>query len=352
MENHSLNEITARKITTTFGDIPVHTFQLKVKEAVFIHYVAVRGQDHEEGAVQRILNKRRISSIRDYILEGNNFFNTFILNWTDKKNDPKIEEDSIKIPLVNSAAQVIDGQHRLAGFKAAITEDETVGERSILVSLCMKLKTQEAAKIFLNINSEQKPVPKSLIYDLFGEVIHDEQHAINRASDIADELNENPESPYYNSIKYPGRPGSRGKLDLSTVVSALKPHLEPEGVFKKLNLKNLNYQKNAVINYFKAIKYFYDKQKSWAVKNKNPFLKSSEFNGALDHLTDKLLYKCAEKKSFTVKTMKDFLGLDKEQLLTLDIIKSLDGKTARKKVKEYLDSHLIGELPGQDEYEF
>lgn len=50
--------------------------------------------------------------------------------------------------------------------------------------------------------------------------------------------------------------------------------------------------------------------------------------------------------------MKEFLALDKDQLLTLDVIKSLDGKTARKKVKEYFDSHLMGELPGQDEYEF
>lgn len=71
------------------------------------------------------------------------------------------------------------------------------------MSLCINLTTQAAAKIFLNINSEQKPVPKSLIYDLFGEVIEDEQHAINRASDITDELNNNHGFPYYNSIKYP-----------------------------------------------------------------------------------------------------------------------------------------------------
>lgn len=159
----------------------------------------------------------------------------------------------------------------------------------------MNLTTQEAAKIFLNINSEQKPVPKSLIYDLFGEVIEDEQHAINRASDIADELNNNPESPYYNSIKYPGKSISRGSLDLATIVSALKTYLEPEGVFNKLNLKSLSYQKNTVLNFFS------DKEGLWTVKSKNPFLKSSGFNGAIDHLTSKLLYKCAEKNPSPLK---------------------------------------------------
>lgn len=296
MENHSTNIAEAKQVTTKFGNIPVHTFPLKVKDAVFIHYVAARGRDQEEGAVQRILNKKRIIAIKEYILEGNNFFNTFILNWTEPSYKTEFSEGVIRVPIINSAAQVIDGQHRLAGFEAAMQEDSSLGEQHILVSLCMNLTTQEAAKIFLNINSEQKPVPKSLIYDLFGEVIEDEQHAINRASDIADELNNNPESPYYNSIKYPGKPISRGSLDLATIVSALKPYLETEGVFNKLNLKHLSYQKNTVLNFFRAIKYFYDKEELWTIKSKNPFLKSSGFNGAIDHLTSKLLYKCAEQK--------------------------------------------------------
>lgn len=74
MKNHSMNIAEAKQVTTKFGNIPVHTFPLKVKNAVFIHYVAARGRDQEEGAVQRILNKTRIIAIKEYILEGNNFF--------------------------------------------------------------------------------------------------------------------------------------------------------------------------------------------------------------------------------------------------------------------------------------
>jgi len=68
---------------TSFGDIPAFTFSIKVKDLIHIHYVAVRGIDDEQGAVQRILNKRRITNIKNYILDGNLFFNSFILNWTD-----------------------------------------------------------------------------------------------------------------------------------------------------------------------------------------------------------------------------------------------------------------------------
>lgn len=339
-------------LQTRFGDIPVYTFPMKVKDVVFLHYVAVRGQNDEEGAVQRVLNRRRIDSIKEFVLSGNMFFNTFILNWTDDNFKPNYASGNIKLQFKAAAAQVIDGQHRLAGLQEAMEEKSAIGRKEILVSLCIGLTTKQAANIFLNINSEQKPVPKSLIYDLFGEIIDDEDHAIKRANDIAQELNENQESPFYRAIKYPGSPRGVGIIDLSTVVSALKPNLEPDGIFATLNLKSLNYQKQVVMNYFQAIQYYYEKQDLWNNKAKNPFLKSSGFYGAVDYLTSTLLRKCAEKKSFTIEIFKEHLQLDGNPLLIHDDIKQLDGKTARKKIKEYLESHLISSLPQQDEYAF
>lgn len=71
-------------ITTKLGDIDVKIFLMKVKDLLPIYYVAVRGRDNIPGAVQRVLSKRRISSIKSFILDGNMFFNTFILNWVEK----------------------------------------------------------------------------------------------------------------------------------------------------------------------------------------------------------------------------------------------------------------------------
>lgn len=183
-------------LTTNFAGVQVFTYSMCVRDIITIAYVAARGISQEEGAVQRILSPRRVSDIKDFVLEGNSFFNTFILNWTDENFKPVYKDNEIKIPIFPRGAQLLDGQHRLKGLELAMQERDSVGDSHVLVSLCIGLSTSDAAKIFLNINTEQKPVPKSLIYDLFGEVADDQDHAINRAKDIAKEINDNPSSPY------------------------------------------------------------------------------------------------------------------------------------------------------------
>jgi len=341
-----------RCLKTTFSGIPVFTFSMKVKDLVAIHYVAIRGVDTEEGSVQRVLNRNRIMSIKEFIEKGNMFYNTFILNWTERNFKPEYEDGYISIPIKPVAAQVIDGQHRLAGLEEAMKSNAAVGEDKILVSICLNLTTKQAATIFLNINSEQKPAPRSLIYDLFGIVEDDADLEINRASDIARELNDNQDSPYYNYIKYPGAPRGAGLIDLSTVVSSLKKHLSIDGTLAKFNLRSLNYQKAIILNFFKAIQLYYDKDGSWNNRGKNPFLKSSGFSGAIDYLMSSLVQKCADKKSFSFETMKSILLLETSNLLFLQDIKHLDGKTARKRVADFLDSANRVNLPSQDEYEF
>ncbi|MBJ9958174.1 DGQHR domain-containing protein [Acinetobacter courvalinii] len=342
-------------LTSKFGDIPTYTFTMKVKDLLAIYYVAVRGVDIEEGAVQRVLSKSRISAIRDYILEGNNFFNSFILNWTEENLKPVVENDLIKISLVPSSAQVIDGQHRLAGLDAANKIDTSgkVGEKELLVTLCLGLTTKQAAEIFLNINTEQKPVPKSLMYDLFGEVVSDEEHCINRATDIAKLLNEDVESSFYKLIKFPGSPRGVGSIDLSTFVSAFKESLKKDGRFYNYKISQLDNQKALISNFYQAIKNYYIEAKIWNSSSKNPFLKASGFNGSIDFLLETLIGKCAERKSFTVKTIMEIIDLDKNDLLIVEDLKGLDGKTARKKVKESLErSSLQSVLDEDHNYEF
>ena len=225
-------QFSAQCITIKLDDVTAYSFPMKVRDLVSIYYVAVRGEDEEEGAVQRPLSKRRIQSITQYIAQGNTFFNSFILNWTDSSK-VTVDDNIISFDLISSAAQAIDGQHRLAGLEDAMAEDAKVGDRSVIVTLCVGLTTKQAATIFLNINTEQRPVPKSLLYDLFGEVGNDPKHAINRARDIATALNEDADSPLYRLIKFPGSPRGVGKIELSTFVTALKQGLELDGEFAK-----------------------------------------------------------------------------------------------------------------------
>ena len=286
------------------------------------------------------------------MLDDNIFFSTFILNWTDENVKPRYANGFINIPIVPSAAQVIDGQHRLVGLEEAMKDDSSIGAKEILITLCLNLTTKDAAKIFVNINSEQRPVPKSLIYDLFGEIDNNISHSINRASDIADDLNENLESPYYGCIKYPGKPKGSGLIDLSTVVDALKKHLDSDGVFVSHKLTNLQNQKNVIVNYFTALKFYYDRENIWFEKAKNPFLTNAGFHGAVEHLVKNLLIKCAEKKSFKVADFKSLLDLPKGELIQRADLKNLEGKSQRKAIVDYLQENYLKSLPNQEEYEF
>lgn len=342
----------SESLKTSFNGVDVFTQPMKVIDILTLYYVAVRGRDNEDGAVQRLLSTARVKQIREYVLLGKNFFNTFIFNWTDTVNSIIYSNGEITIPIVPGAAQVLDGQHRLAGLEAAVEIDQEVGQRTILVSFTIGLKTKAAAEIFLNINTEQKPVPKSLIYDLFGVVDNDKEHAVNRAMDIAHELNSNETSPYYKLIKFPGNPIGVGIVDLSTFVTTLKAYLKTDGIFFNYNITDLGRQKQIFLNYFSAIKSSYDRKDMWFLKSKNPFLQSAGVVAAIEFFSEKLLLKCSDKKSFSVQTFKEFLNLDASELLTQASVKGTDGKSARAVIKDYLDQNLLADAPEQDEYEF
>ncbi len=329
--------------------IDVHNLSMKVKDVVNIFYVAVRGKDNEEGAVQRVLNKARVRTIAEYVLEGNDFFNTVILNWTDTNYTPQINNNQIIIPVIPRAAQVIDGQHRLAGLKQAFDIDNSIGDREIPVSLCIGLTTVEAARIFVNINSEQKPVNRSLIYDLFGVIDDKKDFPVNRATDIAQNLNENPTSAYYRMIKIPGTPRGEGFVDLSAIVNVLKNYIK-RGEFEKHRLNEFNIQETIFLNYFEAIRFFYEAEEEgmWQNKNKNPFARNAGAVASIDFLMEKLIDKCKEKKSFKVETFKELLNL--EPVLYANEIKDLGGTAAQVKIREFLESNLLEKSPAPEEY--
>ena len=339
-------------VSTTINGITIYTLVMSVRDLANISYVAVRGKDSEEGAVQRVLNRQRILSIKDYVLADNLFVNTFVVNWTYTKSMPIITENEIELPILYGAAQLIDGQHRLEGIKAAMVENPDLANKTIIVSLAVNLETKDAAKIFLNINSEQKPVPKSLIYDLYGVTDEERNYAINRAEDIARLLNEDINSPFYNIIKYPGMTRGKGKLDLSTVVNALKTYVDHGGKLEEKNITSLNSQTVVLQNYFEALKYHADKTLKWSTISQNIFYKAAGFIGAIEFFMENVLPKCVAQKSFKqeiIAKMFDFTDMD---LITPKDIETTDGRTARKRVIDNLKEAFISEAPGESEYEF
>ena len=240
----------------------------------------------------------------------------------------------------------------MEGLKEAIKLEESIREKQILVSMVIGLDTKEAAKIFININSEQKPVPKSLIFDLYGITDDDKNFAITRSDDIARILNENMDSPYYNLIKYPGNPRGKGKIGLSTVVSTLKKYVDVGGKFVDNNIKDLNFQSQIVINYFNVLKYYWDESDLWENQSQNVFFKAAGFIAALEFFFEYIFPRCVDNKSFKKEYLISLFDFSDVALITNKEIKGSDGKSARKMIMDNLKEGLRAETPKENEYEY
>lgn len=340
-----------RYVVTQFAEHSIYTFAMRVGDLLQVQYVASRGVSTEQGAVQRILNKSRVDSISKFVLAGNSFVNTFILNWTETQYMPKVKKESLILPLQGRFAQMLDGQHRIAGLQEAVNQKPEVADKEVLVSLFIGLNTKEAARIFLNINSEQKPVPRSLIYDLFGEAYDDPESAITRVTDIVAFLNETEDSPYYGRVHYPGKPNSQNLIDLAIMVNAMKPAFERNGTFNQLQLTEIETQQKILFNFYTAINKRYEDV--WDKPKENLFLRAAGFSGAFDFLTGTLLQHCQTDRNFSVPHMESLMKLDTQPLIKPDDVKSLGGRMARVRVTDYFRENYQADLPeNNDSYEF
>ena len=300
-----------------------------------ISYASVRGRDSEEGAIQRYLNSARISAIKDFTINGGHYPNAVVLNWVNDGAPLVKNNGQLTVPDVTRAAQLIDGQHRVAGLLAAIEEQSAIGDLEIPVAIYEGLNTRDCANIFLAINTEQKPVPRSLVFDLYS--IADDQivdQAVVRAGDIVKAMNDDESSPYFELIKLPGSPRKKGGIAFSTAVSAIKPMVEEKGDFEQIGVTELERQKHTLLNYFGALKEKYGD--AWEASS-NAFMYASGFVGGIDFFRKKLIPYCAVQRSFTKLTFIEALQLGAENLILQEEVKGIGGKDAPKTIFERLN---------------
>ena len=272
-----------------------------------------------------------------------------VLNWVNKENPILKEKGYLLFSDTQYSAQIIDGQHRLAGIKEAIKEKSEIAESEIPVVIYENLSTQECADIFLSINTEQKTVPRSLVFDLYGVASEPMVDAAAvRARDIAMYLNEEDNSPYRDNIKLPGFAQRRGGIALSTVVSAIKLLVEEKGDFQRIGIPELESQKKVLLNFFIAIRKKYGKE--WD-KNTNAFQYSSGFIGALEFFKLKIIPYCNEKISFTTDTIEQVLQLDKSNLIYQSEVKGMAGKEAQNRIYGLLVEAFILETEDTKRFE-
>lgn len=189
------------------------------KENKYIHEVKEKlNVLTSDTGIQRVLQYNRLKEIADYISGQDGILpNSIIVSinnkWVDDEINDNFEMDGYEISENNDIisltlspdkidAFIVDGQHRLASF--GFTENDKISDDfEIVVTIFINLEIPLQAEIFSIINGKQKPVNKSLLYDL-SSFNQDKYNEIKRSHSIVKWLNSNPISPFFNEIRMLG----------------------------------------------------------------------------------------------------------------------------------------------------
>ena len=212
-------KLPAIKVKQPFGDFFVVSIDSEILNRItYSDYLKVRNENvegYETSGNQRKKQVPRVKEIGSYIETTDAAFpNSIILaaNY-DEYGNSIIEEDDrwklikegssyfIQIPENGKTASIIDGQHRLEGFKYAKNYKKPF---ECLCTIYLDLPAPLQAFLFATVNFHQKPVEKSIAYELFGTGLkHQDPNTWTpekTAIFLTRKLNLNPDSPLYNHI--------------------------------------------------------------------------------------------------------------------------------------------------------
>jgi len=164
------------------GKTHFYAFAIEPYKLLKISYVCHRLKGSDKNNLityQRMLDKNRLKEIRNYVENGGLFPNSIVINLesskitfnalTTKSNVDKERTEAVlgilELPSAYKSAFIIDGQHRLYGF----TDSNYAIKTTIPVIAFENLNEIDQADLFIDINSKQKRVKRSLLEDLVAD---------------------------------------------------------------------------------------------------------------------------------------------------------------------------------------
>lgn len=146
--------------------------------------------------MQRPLSDRRVEEIKTYIkTKDATFPNSIILAL--KKESFRLDGDFLYVKKQKKSTNIIDGQHRLAGF---LQEGE---DFELIVTFFPDLSLEDQAYLFSVINTKQTRINPSLAHELYDLAkLETPQRVVHN---LTVEFNNNEKSPWYHKIKRLGK---------------------------------------------------------------------------------------------------------------------------------------------------
>lgn len=201
------NKIPA--IKGTMGGYDYYEFSIEPEKLLKIGYVLHRSEANKNmmPTYQRIIKKKRLKEVQDFINEGGYFPNSLIISIDTKGKGLQFDQSSIKVedslsklgilhlPKRYHSAYIIDGQHRLYAY----SDTDYARTNTIPVVAFVDLDRSKQLKLFMDINENQKAVSKTLRVTLNSDMLWDAPDFNDRRealrSKIAQMCGEEPTSP-------------------------------------------------------------------------------------------------------------------------------------------------------------
>lgn len=152
--------------------------------------------------IQRLLSRTRLKSIADYISRPETCLpNNIIISFSEQVRFEDTSSDGMGVLIFPNDeghfGNILDGQHRLYGITH---DDSSARDLPMPVTGLMLHDAKSAGRIFADINQLQKPVSRLLLVSLQRE-LGDLVNAKDNAAAIAEQLNEDTDSPLHTQIR-------------------------------------------------------------------------------------------------------------------------------------------------------
>lgn len=232
---------------------------------------------------QRWLDSNKVNDIQEYIynaildekenLAVNTLFPTALVIAYQTDNEYISDENGLCDFDLNDRIYIVDGQHRvmamkllyenLANLEHPCDDDKFVLEYlkkyKFSCTVLINFDLWEQGQVFVNVNFKQKPVNKSLFYDVYGSEYPENRkdwkyNKIYIAHIIIENLNNLPQSPFYKKIKMLGT-GS-GYISQAFFVEAILPFFKEDGIWY-VNDVTKNENGEVTIKYLSELLSFY-----------------------------------------------------------------------------------------------
>lgn len=178
-------------------------------------FVTTRNEDPEKG-FQRVLDKKRAQEIADYIDTGLGTIPSSIVLSAQPDADLQVigKGKTIEFRNTRKAFLVLDGQHRVYGFSLAKTA------LRVPVVVYNGLSRKDESRLFIDINTKQRPVPNELLLDI-KKLADYESSTEALLGEVFDLFKSRPGSPLIGLVSPAER--KKGLISRVTFNAALKP---------------------------------------------------------------------------------------------------------------------------------